>query len=311
MGQEHAHPAGHEGRRGHRKPHGLPPHRRRPEEGRGTQLRHPQEPARIRRGDGRAAQAGLRLPPEHPRRRQLQAVDPGHDRPADRAATSTSSWPRTTAPRRSPSGPASSWRSSSTPATSAASISTRPSAWPRDEAERMAEGQVLDAMEENLPEEEDQREWNWEALAKLVNTRWQLEPPRPRPEARSAATQVGEFLIEKAREAIEQDRPERGRARSSSPISACARPAAGCTTSSASTLDPDEVARARRRGLQAAGPREGRRRPTTRRKPSIPVLAGLSHFTTRDASGHKRVRPRGAGGLGPRSGSTSSWTSRT
>ena len=40
-----------------------PPHRRRPEEGRGAQLRDPQEPARIRRGDGRAAQAGLRLPP--------------------------------------------------------------------------------------------------------------------------------------------------------------------------------------------------------------------------------------------------------
>ena len=39
VGQERPHPAGHEGRRGHRKPHGLPPHRRRPEEGRGAQLR--------------------------------------------------------------------------------------------------------------------------------------------------------------------------------------------------------------------------------------------------------------------------------
>ncbi len=38
----------------------------------------------------------------------------------------------------------------------------------------MAEGQVLDAIEENLPEEEEQSEWNWEALAKLANTRWQL-----------------------------------------------------------------------------------------------------------------------------------------
>ena len=36
-----------------------PPHRRRPEKGRRTQLRHPQKPARIRRGDGRAAQTGL------------------------------------------------------------------------------------------------------------------------------------------------------------------------------------------------------------------------------------------------------------
>ena len=52
-----------------------------------------------------------------------------------------------------------------------------------DQAERMAEGQVLEAIEENLPGEEDASEWNWEALAKLVNTRWRFEPPRPRPEA--------------------------------------------------------------------------------------------------------------------------------
>ena len=47
----------------------------------------------------------------------------------------------------------------------------------------MAEGQVLDAIEENLPEEADRAEWNWEALAKMVNTRWHLSLPRPRSEA--------------------------------------------------------------------------------------------------------------------------------
>jgi preprotein translocase subunit SecA len=35
----------------------------------------------------------------------------------------------------------------------------------RDEAARMAEGQVIDAIDENLPEEDDEQEWNWEALA--------------------------------------------------------------------------------------------------------------------------------------------------
>ena len=70
--------------------------------------------------------------------------------------------------------------SSSTPATSAAWTSPRPSVQAQDEAERMAEGQVLDAIEENLPEDDETSEWNWEALAKLANTRWQLEPPRPR-----------------------------------------------------------------------------------------------------------------------------------
>ena len=40
----------------------------------------------------------------------------------------------------------------------------------KDEAERMAESQVLDAIEENLPETRKTREWNWEALAKLANS---------------------------------------------------------------------------------------------------------------------------------------------
>ncbi len=44
----------------------------------------------------------------------------------------------------------------------------------KDEAERMAESQVFDAVDENLPEEEEQREWNWEAWPRLVNTRWKL-----------------------------------------------------------------------------------------------------------------------------------------
>ncbi len=50
MGQKLAHAAGHAGGRSDRKPHGLPPHRGRPEEGRRAALRSPQEPPRIRRG---------------------------------------------------------------------------------------------------------------------------------------------------------------------------------------------------------------------------------------------------------------------
>ena len=42
----------------------------------------------------------------------------------------------------------------------------------QDAAERAAETQVLDAIEENLPESESDEEWNWEALAKWVNTRY-------------------------------------------------------------------------------------------------------------------------------------------
>jgi preprotein translocase subunit SecA len=42
----------------------------------------------------------------------------------------------------------------------------------RDLAEREAETQILDAIDENLPIEEEKSEWNFEALAKFANTRY-------------------------------------------------------------------------------------------------------------------------------------------
>lgn len=41
-----------------------------------------------------------------------------------------------------------------------------------DAAERAAETQILDAIDENLPSEEPQEDWNWGALAKWVNSRY-------------------------------------------------------------------------------------------------------------------------------------------
>ena len=66
----------------------------------------------------------------------------------------------------------------------------------------MAEGQVLDAIEENLPEDDDPHEWNWEALAKLLNTRWKLNL-RDRDLKKIGRDAIAELLIEQAREAIE------------------------------------------------------------------------------------------------------------
>ena len=73
----------------------------------------------------------------------------------------------------------------------------------KDQAERLIEGQVLDAIEENLPEDVDPRDWNWEALAKMVNTRWRLSV-RDRDLKRLGRDGVGEMLIEKAREAVQK-----------------------------------------------------------------------------------------------------------
>jgi len=81
----------------------------------------------------------------------------------------------------------------------------------KDEAERMAETAVLDAMEENLPDDEDPSEWNWEALAKFANTRWGSNF-RDRDLKRFGRDGVAEALIEKGREAIQKvDLAEGGR----------------------------------------------------------------------------------------------------
>lgn len=71
----------------------------------------------------------------------------------------------------------------------------------KGEAERMAETQVIDAIEENLPDTEDDAEWNWEALAKLANARWNLNL-RDRDLKKVGRDHVAELLIQKARESI-------------------------------------------------------------------------------------------------------------
>ncbi len=73
----------------------------------------------------------------------------------------------------------------------------------KDEAERLAEMHVLDAIEENLPDEEDAGEWNWEALAKFANARWGLNF-RDRDLKKSGRDDVAQVIIDKAREAIRQ-----------------------------------------------------------------------------------------------------------
>jgi preprotein translocase subunit SecA len=45
-------------------------------------------------------------------------------------------------------------------------------AYAKDQAERKAETQILDAIDENLPSEEEQSEWNWDAMAKWLNARF-------------------------------------------------------------------------------------------------------------------------------------------
>ena len=100
-----------------------------------------------------------------------------------------------------------------------------------------------------------------------------------------------------------QSRSERRRSGSWPTISACKRPAPGCSTSSASSSSRPRCAssnRRRSRSWSATGP------PAAYDEKEIeyPVLAGLSHFTSRDGSGQKRYDREGWP-PGPGSGSTS------
>jgi len=78
------------------------------------------------------------------------------------------------------------------------------------EAERLAESQVLEAIEESLPEDEDPDDWNWGALAKFAHSRWGL-PLRDRDLKKVGRDQVAEVLIEKAHAAIDATDLSEGR----------------------------------------------------------------------------------------------------
>ncbi len=164
---------------------------------------------------------------------------------------------------------------------------------------------MFDAIEENLPEDEDQSEWNWEALAKLRQHALEAEPPRSRSEedrprrARRDADRAGP-------RGDRADRSERRRAIPGRRLRRADGLRAGCSTSSASSSTRTKSrARTPRRSSElvrekaAAGVRRARGRISR-------CMAGLYHFTTRDAQRPEAGRPRRVWWPGPASGSTSS-----
>ncbi|MBI2825608.1 MAG: SEC-C domain-containing protein [Planctomycetia bacterium] len=156
----------------------------------------------------------------------------------------------------------------------------------KEEAERMAEGQILEALEENLPEDvEDKDEWNWEALAKFANTRWKLNL-RDRDLKKIGRDGVAEMLLERARAAI-QEMDLSAHARLLEPDFGLRTACGWVNYKFGIQLPAEEVA-----GLEPAAFEElvrGRARQMYEQKEAeFPVLGALSHFTARDASGQKR-----------------------
>jgi preprotein translocase subunit SecA len=73
----------------------------------------------------------------------------------------------------------------------------------RDEAYHQAETHVVDAIDESLPGEEDEEgDWNWEALTNMANRRWKLNL-KDRDLKRIGKRDLSTYLLEEAKRSIE------------------------------------------------------------------------------------------------------------
>jgi len=155
----------------------------------------------------------------------------------------------------------------------------------KEQARRLAESQVLDAIEENLSKEVEEREWNWQALAKQANARWRLSL-RDSDLRKIGRDDVAEFLIEKAQGFVDKVDFSQGKHYldpNYGLLSACAwvKNKFGITWEIDTTQEIDPVKfREKLYELVHAKYYE--------KESQFPVLAGLLHFTVRDPSGHKR-----------------------
>ena len=159
-----------------------------------------------------------------------------------------------------------------------------------DEAMRKSETQIFEAIEENLPAEEDESEWNWGALASFANARWKTSL-RDRDLKKIGRDQVDEFLVEQAREAIQRlDLSEGARflADDFGVRSACGwvewRFGAALTLDEVRELDVQEF-----RQLVEKKSRE----IYAEREIIYPVIVGLAHFSGRQQDGSRRLDREG------------------
>ncbi len=160
-----------------------------------------------------------------------------------------------------------------------------------DQAERKAEGQIMDVLEENLPTDaEDQSDWNWEALAKFANTRWHLAI-RDRDLKQVGREHLDTFLLEKATAAIAKVDLAAGQEFLEADYgvrAACAwvknKFGIELTIEAMRDLPLEEFKRLVYEKAEAA---------YHEKEIEYPVMAGLSHFTNRDAGGHKRYDREG------------------
>ena len=156
----------------------------------------------------------------------------------------------------------------------------------KDEASRLANQQIYEAIEENLPEGEDQADWNWEALAKFANVRWKTSL-RDRDLKKVGRDNLVDFLVEKANEAIEKTDLSDGARfleRDFAVQEACSwvehKFGLRINRDEARDLDVPAI-KERVRGMAA--------KAYAVREVEYPVMAGFAHFSRVDSSGQRRI----------------------
>ena len=154
-----------------------------------------------------------------------------------------------------------------------------------DEAYRLAESQIFDAVEENLPEDEEESEWNWTALAKWSAMRWGTNY-RDRDLKKIGRDLLSETLIKDATKAIEKiDLTEYER---------LFDPEFGTKTSCAWLHDkfgielaPDEMAKLDKSAFIELAHQKAKE-SYDERESEYPVLASLYRFSAHDRSGNRQ-----------------------
>ncbi|MDR2117890.1 MAG: SEC-C domain-containing protein [Planctomycetaceae bacterium] len=156
-----------------------------------------------------------------------------------------------------------------------------------DHAIRMAESLVLDKIEEDLPEDAEETEWNWQALAKWSNSVWRTGYT-DRDLKKIPREELAEVLIEKAHKFIKNVDLSGGRELLDAnyglkTVIAWVKQKFGIE------LDFEEVSQ-----LETDKFREKVRKLThekyREKEIQYPVICGLHHFTVRDQGGRRYDR---------------------
>ncbi|GHT12231.1 protein translocase subunit SecA 1 [Planctomycetales bacterium] len=156
-----------------------------------------------------------------------------------------------------------------------------------EQAKRLAEGLVLDQIDESLPEDAEETEWNWQALARWSNSTWHTGFS-DRDLKKIPREQLAEVLIEKAHKHIDEVNLSDG-AELLQPHYGLKVAAGWVQQKFGIPLNATEITEWEADKLRS-GVKQLTHEKYREKEVQFPVLGGLIHFTIRDQSGQRYDR---------------------